>query len=136
MVVTGQPILLFTFQGRLGEASQLAKGLKSFCGAAWASHVGLTNGSGECSEMQRDESPPSCACRGRAFECEIITAGAPVGLGKRETVVDLEEAHERATRPNTALCIVHRASWGMLSPAGSTWAAIDLILRRSRARTL
>lgn len=32
-MVTGQPILPFTFQSRLGEASQLAKGLKSFCGA-------------------------------------------------------------------------------------------------------
>ena len=45
VVVTGQPILPFTFQGRLGEASQLAQGLKSFCGAGWASHVDLTNGS-------------------------------------------------------------------------------------------
>lgn len=118
MVVTGQPILLFTFQSRLGEASQLAKGLKSFCGAAWASHVGLTNGSGECSEVQRDESPPSCACRGRACECEIITVGTPVGLGERETVVDLEEAHERDDSAKNG--VVHRASWGMLSPAGST----------------
>lgn len=117
MVVTGQPILLFTFQSRLGEASQLAKGLKSFCGAAWASHVDLTNGSGGCSEMQRDESPPSCACRGRV--CEIITVGAPVGLGKRETVVDLEEAHERATRPKTASCIVHRGGCcGRQAPPG------------------
>lgn len=59
MVVTGQPILLFTFQSRLGEASQLAKGLKSFCGAAWASHVDLTNGNGECSEMNHPSAAPA-----------------------------------------------------------------------------
>lgn len=59
MVVTGQRTLPLTFQSRLGEASQLAKGLKSFCGAGWASHVDLTNGSGECSEMNHLSAAPA-----------------------------------------------------------------------------
>lgn len=29
--------------------------------------------------MQQDESPLSCACRGRVLCCEIITVGTPVG---------------------------------------------------------
>lgn len=58
-MVTGQPILPFTFQSRLGEGPQLAKGLKSFCGAGRASHVDLTNGSGECTKMNHLSAAPA-----------------------------------------------------------------------------
>lgn len=59
MVVTGQRILLLTFQSRLGEASQLAQGLKSSCGAGWASHVDLANGSSESSGMNHLPAAPA-----------------------------------------------------------------------------
>lgn len=47
-----------------GGASQLAKGLKRFCGAAKASHVGITNGSSDRSGMNHLSAAP--ACRGHA----------------------------------------------------------------------
>ena len=40
--------------------------------------------------------------------CEIITVGAPVGLGERETVAALEEAHEGRFGPKR-----RAASWGV-----------------------
>lgn len=119
-MVTGQRILLLTFQSRLGEASQLAQGLKSFCGAGWASHVDLANGE---QREQRDESPPSCACRGRGRGCEIITVGARPLASES---VRQQQAWRRRMKGDSAQSGVLRR--GMCARQAPPWAATDMML--------